>query len=113
MELPNAERAIVDEEKIRDYLLAPLHPVGRYKAQFFARLGYRDVDWERLRGDLLTMAMVAEVHALVPTAHGVKYVARGIMRSANGQSTELVSVWIVRSGGSRPRLITAYPGRET
>jgi hypothetical protein len=34
--LPNSERAIVDEAKVRDYLLSPSHPVGRFKAAFFS-----------------------------------------------------------------------------
>ncbi|TVQ42895.1 MAG: hypothetical protein EA370_00040 [Wenzhouxiangella sp.] len=38
--LPNPEQAVVDERKIRDYLLSPVHAVGRHKAQFFRALGY-------------------------------------------------------------------------
>jgi hypothetical protein len=38
--IPNAERAIVEAAKVRDYLLSSTHPVGRFKAPFFARLGY-------------------------------------------------------------------------
>jgi hypothetical protein len=40
MKLPFAENALVDAEKVRDYLLSPLHPVGRFRAVFFAGLGY-------------------------------------------------------------------------
>ena len=36
MRLPNAELAIIDPKKIRDYLLSSVHPVGRFKAHFFA-----------------------------------------------------------------------------
>ncbi|GJG85381.1 hypothetical protein tb265_05620 [Gemmatimonadetes bacterium T265] len=39
MKLPNAERAVVDPAKVRDYLLSPDHPVGESKARFFATLG--------------------------------------------------------------------------
>jgi hypothetical protein len=38
--LPNADRAIVPEAKVRDYLLSNAHPVGRFKAVFFIALGY-------------------------------------------------------------------------
>jgi hypothetical protein len=34
MKLPNAERAEAPPEKLRDYLLSPSHPVGRFKARF-------------------------------------------------------------------------------
>jgi len=38
MTLPNADRAVIDPAKIRDYLLAAAHPVGRFKARFFVSL---------------------------------------------------------------------------
>jgi hypothetical protein len=31
MELPNGEQAVIDERKVREYLLSPSHPVGRFK----------------------------------------------------------------------------------
>jgi hypothetical protein len=52
MQLPNADHVIIDEAKIRDYLLAPEHSVGRFKAAFFAALGYQRPDWSRLASDL-------------------------------------------------------------
>jgi hypothetical protein len=33
--LPNAERAILDLAKVRDYCLNPCHPEGRHKARVF------------------------------------------------------------------------------
>jgi hypothetical protein len=38
--LPNADRAIVDDAKVREYLLSPSHPIGRFKSVFFAGLGF-------------------------------------------------------------------------
>jgi hypothetical protein len=37
---PDWEKAEIDPAKIRDYLLSLTHPVGRFKAPFFAALGY-------------------------------------------------------------------------
>lgn len=37
VKIPNAARAIVDIEKLRDYCLNPEHPRGRHKARVFAR----------------------------------------------------------------------------
>ena len=34
MKLPAAERAIIAQAKIQDYLLSTAHPVGRFKARF-------------------------------------------------------------------------------
>jgi hypothetical protein len=36
MRLPNAERALVDLDKLRDDCLNPAHPRGRHKARVFA-----------------------------------------------------------------------------
>jgi len=42
VKLPNAEEAIVEIEKLRDYSLSPDHPVGKHKARVFeASLGLR------------------------------------------------------------------------
>ena len=41
MKLPNADAATVDDAKVRDYLLSPEHPVGRFKARVFRSAGYR------------------------------------------------------------------------
>jgi hypothetical protein len=39
--IPNADRAVVDPAKLRDYLLSTTHTVGRFKAAFFCgQLGY-------------------------------------------------------------------------
>ena len=40
MYLPNANLAIVDREKIADYLLNPAHPDNGGKAKFFLGLGF-------------------------------------------------------------------------
>jgi hypothetical protein len=34
----NATQATVDDSKVVDYLLSPVHPVGRFKCAFFERL---------------------------------------------------------------------------
>ena len=56
MKLPNAAHALIEPAKVRDYLLSPAHPVGRFKAAFFVSLGYSQSDWEKLRDDLLALA---------------------------------------------------------
>ena len=49
MVLPQAEHAVVDAAKVRDYLLSHEHPVGRFKAVFFETLGYSQADWTQFR----------------------------------------------------------------
>ena len=49
MKLPNAAQALIEPAKVRDYLLSPAHPVGRFKAAFFVSLGYSQSEWEKAR----------------------------------------------------------------
>jgi hypothetical protein len=37
MKLPNAEKAVIDDRKIKDYCLNPEHPRGKHKAKVFQR----------------------------------------------------------------------------
>ena len=69
MPLPNADRAVVDAAKVRDYLLSSEHPVGRFKAAVFASAGYQRDNWEILQVDLLETALL-EPAVEVQTAFG-------------------------------------------
>ena len=66
MLLPGADRAIVDAAKVRDYLLSPEHPVGRFKAVFFGALGYTRVYRARFFGHESTPS--ATLGAIEPKA---------------------------------------------
>ena len=110
MKLPNAERAIVEDAKVRDYLLSPEHPVGRGKARFFAALGFSGADWPLLRDALLALVRDGEAVAGEVTVFGQKYTVRGTVRGPGGRSAAVVTAWIVRRGESTPRFVTAYPG---
>ncbi len=52
MRLPNAEYAVVDKAKVREYLLSTEHPVGRFKARFFRAHCYSTTEWTLLRDAL-------------------------------------------------------------
>ena len=110
MQLPNAARAYVDSAKVRDYLLSREHPVGRFKAAVFARLGYERTTAARLREDLQAIARTGDAEAGTPLPYGQPYRVHAILRGPNGRSlSPLVTIWIVRTGEDFPRLVTAYP----
>ena len=52
MKIPHADRAIIAPEKLRDYLLNPLHRRGGPKARLLMSLGYRAEDFDKLEQDL-------------------------------------------------------------
>jgi hypothetical protein len=110
VKLPGADHAIVDEVKVRDYLLSAAHPVGRAKARFFTSLGFRRERSGELRDALLALARRGQVTLGAPTIFGQKYVVRDIIQGPAGLTAALTTVWIVRQGEDFARFITAYPG---
>ena len=44
--MPNAEKALVEREKITEYLLSTTNPSGRSKAFFFLRFGFSVDSWD-------------------------------------------------------------------
>ena len=109
MSLPNADRAIVDPAKIRDYLLSAAHPVGRFKAAFFLSLGYSADRWEVLRDHVFALARTGIAFPGQPSAHGRKFDLDGILPGPSGRSAAVRTVWILRTGEEFPRLVTVIP----
>jgi hypothetical protein len=109
MNLLNAERAVVDPAKVRDYLLSAVHPVGRFKAALFVALGYSASQWEVLRNDILTLARNGNASPGQPSAYGRKFELDGILTGPSGRSVAVRTVWIYRPEEQFPRFVTALP----
>jgi hypothetical protein len=110
--LPNADRATIDPAKLRDYLLSPTHPIGRFKARFFAALGYAPERWQELDAAFRIQHLTQDAEPAGIVASGQKYTIRAILNGPNGQSAVVVSVWFILSSGAAPRFVTAYPGEN-
>ena len=109
MKLPNAERAVIDERKVRDYLLSRTHPIGRFKASFFARAGFTSADWQRLVQQLRSLAAHGKAVLGETSQYGQKYLISGTLTGPGGTSVEVTTVWIVQTGSDAPRLVTVHP----
>lgn len=112
LKLPNAADAVIDGEKLRDYLLSPAHPIGRFKAAHFRSLGYSQDNWAQLESDLREQHLPEDVNDTEESRYGVKYVIRANLKGPNGKMAELVSVWIVLTKENVPRFVTVYPGDD-
>jgi hypothetical protein len=108
MRLPNAENAVIPTEKLRGYLLSPTHPIGRFKSVLFRGLGYEAEDYERLETDIRSM-LSGEAEPSKGNEFGSSYLVRGVVTGPNGRSAAIVTVWIILSGQTVPRFVTAYP----
>ncbi|MBI2847017.1 MAG: hypothetical protein HYX82_03955 [Chloroflexi bacterium] len=108
--LPNAEKAIIEAKKLRGYILSSAHPVGRFKAAFFGRLGYSAENWEAFERYLRELALSQDVARVEDTRYGQKFVVEGSLVSPSGETVQIVTVWVILKGKDIPRFVTAYPG---
>lgn len=107
--IPNAERAVIDAAKLRDYLLSRVHPVGRLKAAFFHSLGYEARRWRRLEADPQAQHLSQHARELPPTPYGRRFAIRAKLVGPSGSPAEVASIWIVLAAEDFPRFVTAYP----
>jgi hypothetical protein len=109
MKLPNAHLAVVEREKIADYLLNPAHRYGASKARFFAQFGFRLEAWQVLAAALREHGQRHEVSRTKETGFGPRYEVEGDLAAPDGRRPRVRTVWQVDHGEIAPRLITAYP----
>lgn len=109
MLIPNAERAVVDIRKLRDYCLNPLHPEGKHKARLFAAaLGMAADDAEHLRNSLLQAVRSHDAVSGRQDAYGQRYLVDFVL-DWRGKRAMIRSGWIIEHGSDIPRLTTCYP----
>jgi hypothetical protein len=102
--------AVVSEDKIRRYLLAPRD--RNDKSAFFAKAGYSQERWQQLAADIREQLLPGEAILSQRTEFGELYTVTGVLTGPNGGSRRVVSVWIVEHGTGVTRLVTAYPERR-
>jgi uncharacterized protein len=107
--LPHSDQAIIDPEKLRDYVLSPDHEHGRHKARVFASaLGIDREGWDYLRSQIATRVAEAEVSEVRTGRYGLRYSVPMLIEGLNGQTHEVITGWIIEEEGAPPRLTTAY-----
>jgi hypothetical protein len=110
MLIPNAENAIVDIRKLRDYCLNPEHKDGKHKARLFAAiLGMTADDAEELRQILLEIVQQDDEAQLGrQDEFGQRYTLDFTIAWQNRKGN-LRSGWIIEPGSEIPKLTTCYP----
>lgn len=109
MDIPFSDRLRVDRSKIVDYFLSESN--GRGKATFFLNFGFQVDNWEVLADSLKAQARSRSVVAAVDSKWGTRYSIDGPIDTPSGRQPrpQVRTVWIVESGSTDPRLITAHP----
>jgi Domain of unknown function (DUF6883) len=118
MKLPNAENAMVEIQKLRDYCLNPNHEEGKHKArQFREKLGITSDDAEQLRQVILDAILKVEATEHEPSQHGRRFTVDLEVSWPEGKiilSTALVrTAWIIRNDEDFPRLTTCFTPRRS
>jgi hypothetical protein len=112
MKVPGARFAEIDRAKIEDYLLSPVHPVGRFKSVVFNAMGYSRDSWRQLTADLRDHLNANDFIETKRNEFGLKYVVGGNLFAPSGAVADFFTVWIILDGESVPRFVTAYPGER-
>ena len=109
MPIPGFENAVIEPAKLRDYVLSEEHPVGRYKAAVFKKLGYARENWKDLEEDIRKQILPGQFEPGETTPFGKKYAVKGILTEPSGAAAPVVTVWIVKRGDEIPTFVTIYP----
>lgn len=108
VKLPNAERAVVDIDKLRNYCLNPEHRRGCHKARVFAAsLGMTRGHAEDLRNALLKAALTNDAKPLERDEYGRRYVVDFTAKGPSGEAM-VRSSWIILRGEDFPRLTSCH-----
>jgi hypothetical protein len=108
VKLLNAERAVVDIDKLRNYCLNPEHRRGCNKARVFAAgLGLTRDHAGDLRDALLAAALSNDAMPLEHDEYGRRCVVDFMAKGPEGQAM-VRSGWIIRRGEGFPRLTSCY-----
>ncbi|HEX8398197.1 MAG TPA: hypothetical protein VF644_12275 [Pyrinomonadaceae bacterium] len=109
MRVPNAEKAVVDIRKLRDYCLNPNHEVGKHKARIFAAaFGLTSADASELQTALheAIKNIDAEIGRL--DEYGQRYTI-DFNFEWKGKHGIIRSGWIIKTDSEAPTLVTCLP----
>jgi hypothetical protein len=108
MKVPNANRAVVDIRKLRDYSLNSMHRTGKHKARvFLSALGITADDAESLRRILLEAVREYDAELGLEDDYGQRYQV-DFPLEWKGRQAIIRSAWIIEFGTPYPRLTSCY-----
>ncbi|MBW4668827.1 MAG: hypothetical protein KME60_15730 [Cyanomargarita calcarea GSE-NOS-MK-12-04C] len=109
MLIPNAENAVVDIRKLRDYCFNPDHDEGKHKARLFSSIvGMTAENAEELREIILEVVKTNEAKLGRCDEFGQRYTLDFPLEWHNRNAT-IRTGWIIEPELNIPRLTTCYP----
>ena len=107
-QLPGAAAAVVEEAKVRGYLLNSRHPQNGGKAAYFRAIGFVAEHWIVMRDALIGHAVFNQIAGTSRSRHGTKHLVRCSIVTPDRRNPCITTVWIIDSNRP-PRLVTSYP----
>jgi len=109
MTIPNADHAIVDIRKLRDYCLNPMHDDGKHKARLFvAAIGITAKHADELRNKLLQVVKTHNAKLGRHDEYGQRY-SIDFLFDWRGKQAMIRSGWIIEHNSDKPKLTSCYP----
>ncbi|NJL89602.1 MAG: hypothetical protein HC916_07250 [Coleofasciculaceae cyanobacterium SM2_1_6] len=109
MFIPNAENAVVDIRKLRNYCLNLEHDDGKHKARLFLSiLGMTADNAEDLQQILIEIVKTHEARLGRQDEFGQRYTLDFTIEWHNRNAT-LRSGWVIENNSEIPKLTTCYP----
>jgi hypothetical protein len=109
MNIPNSDRAIIEQSKITNYLLNVEHKNGKSKARLLFRYGYSVDNWQQLEADIRRFHLSEDVSLIKETPYGIRYEISANLLTPINRLLLVRTVWQIDKGTDFPRLITLVP----
>jgi uncharacterized protein DUF6883 len=108
MKLPNAENAVVEMTKIRDYCLSTTHFRGKNKARVFQSIfGFTVDDAFEFQALLKKAAKEGDAVQGASDSFGTRYII-DFELSRNNRTARIRSCWMLPKNEAPPRFLTCY-----
>ena len=107
--LPNVEKSIINPNKLTGYALNPGHPVGGNKAKVFeSALGYNQSNADNLMKQIYEKLPQNEAILGKLDQYGQRYTVDIPITGPNGNTANVRTGWIIKTGSDVPELTTIY-----
>ncbi|MEA5421347.1 hypothetical protein VB712_19150 [Spirulina sp. CCNP1310] len=111
MKLPNRDQAIINSNKLVEYVLNVDHDRGGTKAKKLLSYGYHPKQWQRLEWDIRRYHLELDVLQIKETDYGIRYEIQGALMTPIDQPLLIKTIWQIDIGTTIPRFITLFPTR--
>ena len=107
--IPNVESATINPKKLTEYALNPNHPVGGNKAKVFeSALGYNQSNADDLMRQIYEKLPSSEAVVGKLDQYGQRYTVDIPIMGPNGNTVNVRTGWITKTGSDIPELTTIY-----